>query len=300
MTFSILLGRPRTVRRKTSPVSALDLLKQLIDSIDAMHLISLVGIGLFATWLIRTSLGRKSLVHSRPRRNDMSPIMPFAAFAVWFLGGYALQTVAVTVSSPFGDEAEMLANHVAFCVAAVLTLGVVLPLAQFHFARGLKGFGLSWRTLPRDLGGAVVKLLALWPLVLAAIVVTTKAGRIVEGHDFEMPQHQELEVMTEFPDVYLQVLIVFLAVVIAPVLEETLFRGLFQSVIRSYVNRPWLAIAATSVLFAAVHGQSWHWPALFVLSLGLGYACERSGSLFQPIFMHAFFNGTVIAAALLG
>ena len=35
------------------------------------------------------------------------------------------------------------------------------------------------------------------------------------------------------------------------------------------------------------------------LSMGLGYAYEKSGSLFQSIFMHALFNGEMIAAALL-
>ncbi len=278
----------------------LDALKQLVSSIDAMHVVSLVGIGLFAVWLARTSLGRRSLAQTRPRRNSMSPVTPFIPFGVWFLGIYLLQSIVVTVSGPLGEQDEMLVNHITFCVGAVLTLGLILPLARYHFARGLRGFGLDLRTVGRDLGGAFVKLLGVWPLVLATIVLTTAAGRIVSGQDFEMPQHEELQVMTEFPGLALRVLIVVLAVVIAPLLEETLFRGLLQSVIRSYSGRPWLAIIATSILFAAVHGDQWHWPALFVLALGLGYAYEKSGSLFQPIFMHALFNGTVIASALAG
>ena len=78
-----------------------------------------------------------------------------------------------------------------------------------------------------------------------------------------------------------------------------LFRGLFQTMIRSYLGRPWLAIAITSVLFAFIHADPEHWPALFVLAMGLGYSYEKSGSLFRPIFMHAMFNGLTIVAALL-
>jgi membrane protease YdiL (CAAX protease family) len=47
------------------------------------------------------------------------------------------------------------------------------------------------------------------------------------------------------------------------------------------------------------HPNREHWPALFVLAMGLGYAYEKSGSLFRPIIMHAIFNGIMIAATLL-
>lgn len=281
-------------------MTALDVLRQLVNSIDSTHVINLVGIGLFSAWLLRTSLGRESLVQSKPRRNDMLPVTPFIPFGVWLLGVPAMQSVLLTLSSPVGDEGAALQNNIAFCVVAALTVGLVLPLAGSHFARGLKGFGLDVRTVPRDIGAAFVKLLAVWPLVLATIITTTTVGKLLRGPDFEIPRHQELEVMTEFPDVSLRILAVFLAVVMAPLLEEMLFRGLLQSAIRSYVGRPWLAITVTSILFAVVHADPEHWPALFVLATGLGYAYEKTGSLFQSIFMHAFFNGVVIAGALAG
>ena len=279
-------------------MTALDTLKQLVSSITIVHLTSLVGIGLFATWLIRTSLGRKSLVHSRPRRNSMSPLTAFVPFSVWFLGISLLQSIVVTLTGPVEGEREAVQTNVTFCVGAALTVAVILAFARFHFARGLKGFGFRLRTIPRDFGAALVSLLAVWPLVLAMIVLATAIGKTLRGQDFEMPQHKELELMAEFPGLFSRILIVFLAVVIAPLLEEMLFRGVLQTVIRSYVGRPWFAIVITSILFAMVHENYEHWPALFVLATGLGYLYERSGSLFQPIFMHALFNGVTVAAAL--
>jgi len=94
------------------------------------------------------------------------------------------------------------------------------------------------------------------------------------------------------------VLLVVVAVVVAPVVEEVLFRGLFQTTIRSYVQRPWPAIVLTAMLFAAIHEDQSHWPSLFVLALGLGYAYEKSGSLLRPIFMHAMFNGIAVVTVL--
>lgn len=51
----------------------------------------------------------------------------------------------------------------------------------------------------------------------------------------------------------------------------------------------WLAIILTSMAFAAVHDQ-WTWPIIFVLSLMIGYAYERTGSLWTAITIHAMFN----------
>jgi membrane protease YdiL (CAAX protease family) len=281
-------------------VTALDVLKQLVNSINTSHVVSLIGIGLFSAWLIRTSLGRKSLVQSRPRRNNMLPVEPFIPFILWFLGAQVLLAIMAGLIGPVGAEGEALEANITFCVVGVLTLGLILPLARYRFARGLKGFGLNLGTVARDIGAAFLKLLAVWPLVLATIIVTTTIGRLLQGPSYELPRHQELQVMAEFSSTPLRVLVIAMAVVMAPLLEEMLFRGLLQSVIRSYVNRPWLAIAITSALFALVHADAPHWPALFVLAMGLGYAYERSGSLFQSIFMHAFFNGMVIAASLAG
>jgi membrane protease YdiL (CAAX protease family) len=51
----------------------------------------------------------------------------------------------------------------------------------------------------------------------------------------------------------------------------------------------WLAIVLTSICFALVH-PAWTWPVIFVLSLCLGYAYERTQKLWVPIIIHASFN----------
>ena len=116
-----------------------------------------------------------------------------------------------------------------------------------------------------------------------------------------MQQHQQLEMITEYPQLPLRIMIVFLAVVIGPLLEEMLFRGFVQTAMRSFFNirnSAWPAIAASSVFFAIMHEDRGHWPALFVLGVCLGYSYEKSGSLFRPIFIHIFFNASSVATAL--
>jgi membrane protease YdiL (CAAX protease family) len=51
-------------------------------------------------------------------------------------------------------------------------------------------------------------------------------------------------------------------------------------------------IVMTSLLFAAVHYPQWPAPlGIFVLSLGLGYVAQQSGSLIAAMVMHSLFNG---------
>ncbi|HVL57253.1 MAG TPA: JDVT-CTERM system glutamic-type intramembrane protease [Burkholderiaceae bacterium] len=90
-----------------------------------------------------------------------------------------------------------------------------------------------------------------------------------------------------------------LQLLLAPVWEEVLFRGLLQGRLgrwRAGAAR-WkgitLANALTGAVFAAAHLLA-HPPALapgfFAVSLLLGIARERSGGLALPIALHAAFN----------
>jgi membrane protease YdiL (CAAX protease family) len=105
--------------------------------------------------------------------------------------------------------------------------------------------------------------------------------------------------------------VVITTVIVAPIFEEMLFRGLFQSLIGSMLHglnlrigpvrvrqTAWVAILLSSAFFAFPHMKS-HWPTIFVLGLCLGYAYEKSGSLLRPIFIHMIFNAVNITTALL-
>jgi membrane protease YdiL (CAAX protease family) len=148
---------------------------------------------------------------------------------------------------------------------------------------------------------AIANLLATWPIMMAAITMTMFFAKLFSGQDYQMQRHQQLEMITEYTQLPLRIMIVFVAVIIAPLLEEMLFRGFIQTTIRSFLNTKnsaWPAIAASSVFFAIMHADAGHWPALFILGVCLGYSYEKSGSLFRPIFIHLFFNAYSVMTAL--
>ena len=192
-------------------------------------------------------------------------------------------------------------NHIVMSIGAIVTIAAMMFLAHVHFSRRLKGFGLNIRTIVKDFFMGFVNLLAAWPIMMAAITITTFVAGLIWGADYEMQQHQQLEMITEYTQLPLRIMIVFVAVVIAPLLEEMLFRGFVQTTIRSFFgtrNGAWPAIAASSLFFAIMHENPGHWPALFVLGVCMGYSYEKSGSLFRPIFIHLFFNASSVVIAL--
>jgi len=270
---------------------------EFVGFITLTDVIWLGGVILFGGWLLKTSLGRKALADSVPRRNNMPFYLPFIPFFLWLVAAPLAIFIIREALPDLPDWQNAFIDNLVLCIGAIVTTVVVIFLARVSFARQLKGFGLNAKTIVKDFFAGAVNLLAVWPIVIAMIILTTSLGKLIRGQDYQIQQHEELKLITAYPQLPLRILIIVLAVVIAPVFEEMLFRGLFQSMLRGVVKNAWTAIILISALFALLHPWT-HWPALFALSMCLGYAYEKSGSLLRPIFIHSFFNAITIIAVL--
>jgi membrane protease YdiL (CAAX protease family) len=268
-------------------------------NITLEHFICLPGLAILAYWLLTTSLGRNALKDSIPRRNNMPFYMPFVPLFIWFalasIGGWLMIKIGYQLSN--NQWIGTLLDNLILGFSEIVTIIVMLVLAKLVFVRGLKGFGLGSKTILTDIPAALVNLLSAWPLVLVMVIFTMFVGQYVWGQDYQIQRHEQLNTLTMYHQFFLRVIVIVISVIVVPVFEEMLFRGFFQTMLRSFLQRPWPSIFISSVLFAGTH-QMGHWPALFVLAVCLGYAYEKSGSLWRPIFIHALFNGITIAATL--
>ena len=94
-------------------------------------------------------------------------------------------------------------------------------------------------------------------------------------------------------------IVMLLIVVLAPVVEELIFRGLvFQGVRIRWPLVP--AVLLVGLLFAAFHLDGPHFAPLFVVSAAFAYAYERGGSLWCSIVPHAGLNALWVAVAIFG
>ena len=268
-------------------------------------LIISTGTGFFVVWLLRTFLGKNTLIDSLPRRNDIPIYLPFVMLF------FSLQLVPLTghiILNIAGDLPEwkgIFLYNLIYAIGEIISIIIILVLAWFHFPRRLKGFGLNIRTAFKDFYTAVLNLFTVRPVIIATILVTVYIGQYFSKGQYNMQQHEQLKVITENRQLPLQILVSFIAIFIAPLVEELLFRGLFQTWIRSLLESftqiryaAWVAIIMSSVLFVSAHADTDHWPALLVLAVCLGYSYEKSGSLLRPIFIHAIFNAISIISTL--
>lgn len=252
---------------------------------------------ILAAWLVFEK-GPLALVEARPRRNRIPLYLPFVLLAAW--AGLSLAaTLLITHLLPGTRVVEdEPAVYIALTVVEIVMIVGMIALGVHFFPRGLKGFGLDVRNIPDDLPAAFVNLVAVMPLVWLGVFVVDFLGKQFVGPDFEIRSNEGLDVLTSTPDPLMRLMMLNFVLIVVPVFEEILFRGIVQSTIRRYSRSAWVAVFVTSALFAAMH-PSHHWPAIFILSVGMGYSYERSGSLFRPIFMHVLFNTTNVVAAFL-
>jgi hypothetical protein len=90
-----------------------------------------------------------------------------------------------------------------------------------------------------------------------------------------------------------------LAALLAPVCEETAFRGYVQTTLALRVG-PVRAIAIAALLFAVMHLDPVRFPALVVLGAMFGWLAWRAGSIWPAIAAHAVNNGVAAGLVLAG
>ncbi|TCK25462.1 CPBP family intramembrane glutamic endopeptidase [Pseudonocardia endophytica] len=98
-------------------------------------------------------------------------------------------------------------------------------------------------------------------------------------------------------------LVTAVVVLVAPVCEEILYRGLLWRAVSKHVSNQWVVYLLTTVLFAFAHFELTRTPLLFVVALPLGLARLLTGRLTASIIAHQinnFLPGVALALMLTG
>ena len=160
------------------------------------------------------------------------------------------------------------------------------------FAMPVAIFFILWRMKKRkiplsELGSLEIqsKPLFLSIFLLAAFLLLEEFYFYVLG--IEMPE-SFIEFMLAEP-----ILLGFISVVVvAPIIEEFLFRGFLYSQLRRSFLRDWGAVAVSSLVWTAIHFQYEVGILffLFLFGLFLGYFRIKYNSLLIPVALHALNN----------
>ncbi|MCF7955660.1 MAG: CPBP family intramembrane metalloprotease [Phycisphaerae bacterium] len=256
------------------------------------------GVVILVCWLVRNKFFG-SLDSAPARLNKMRLHTPLIQLLAWVI---LISITGYLARERFGKPLPIQGELALYIGMLAVELGMIcsiLVVAFMNFHGRLEGFGLDFRTFPKDLGWGAVNYVASMPLVLGSIWIIVYAGKAFVGGEFDLPKNDSLELLTKI-HVGFKILVIFSAAFVVPVFEELLFRGLIQSTLRTHLGSPWLAIICTSLVFVVMHGIWQHWLPLMALSVCMGYAYEKSGSILRSICIHVIFNSVTIAGSLLG
>ncbi len=170
------------------------------------------------------------------------------------------------------------AGKAEFLLSELLMFGITLvflKLQKFNVAELIR-----WNPLPRKLWWSLLLL------VTGFVILLDELDRIISIL-IPMPVERidELRSAFIFSTLPEAIWIILGVVIAAPLIEETIFRGIFQGTLERSFN-PTQAVLWTSLIFAIIHFQIWWFIQILLLSVLLGYLCWRSNSIFPAVFIH--------------
>jgi membrane protease YdiL (CAAX protease family) len=151
---------------------------------------------------------------------------------------------------------------------------------------------MRWTDVPLGLAAGLVTQLVLVPVLYAPALWLTDI-------DADELSKEAQDLTDKATDPLGVVLLVVIVVVLAPVIEELFFRGLFQrATYRRFGSA--LAIVFPAVVFGAVHLQPLQFPALVLFGLVAGMLVARFDRLGPAIWAHVGFNAIAVVSLLAG
>ncbi len=245
-------------------------------------LLVFAGLAIYLT-LIRQINARRSLP------TDIAAVAPpprmFGlpeAFLAMALSLFLLLNIVVSFerSAPVHlSSGDLIANF-------LLSLFVVVLIAAVLKLRGIDidaVGGFSKASLKRTISTAIVLLLAAAPLIGVA------EGLTQGFFGGESSKQEIVSLFNSSRTIQERVMIIVLAVVVAPISEEFLFRFFIYGVLRRYFGVA-VGLIFNALLFAAAHTHLPSAAPLFVLGACFTLAYEWSGSILVSMAMHSLFN----------
>lgn len=220
------------------------------------------------------------------QREESVPPVKLVAWAV-LVGTLILLGYAAKAASPGGPAPDVLYRYSTAIAAAVqyaFMLGIVLAISR-GLGRTTLGFRRP-RSWPRALALTLAGLGGIWGSA-ALLNVILKAGQeqglVPDGWDSTRAGAFAANVVV--------------IAVVAPIVEETTYRGLgFAAVASAFGSMA--AIVVTGIAFGLSHGLVVALPVLSLFGMILAALRWRTGSLYPPIILHAVFNATALLAAV--
>jgi membrane protease YdiL (CAAX protease family) len=259
------------------------------------------GLLLLIAWSVFVSVGKLRLrVHAYPRFGAIYA----ETFAVWLLLFVGLSFFLVKI--PAGSIRPLLT-----ALAMLLSLSALAwpVLCGVRWRRVRHDIGLhtgeaAWMELLCGVGCYAAALSLAFAGALVTISVMALQKKVAPGSPVAPPTHPAVNAVVN-ANWWGRLQVIFAAAVAAPIVEETMFRGVLYRHLREAGYR-WGRVASivagtivTSFVFAAIHPQGWLGiPPLMGLATVFTLTREWRGSLLPSMVAHALNNAVATGVAI--
>lgn len=204
------------------------------------------------------------------------------------LVGIALMFILLTLGT-FLIMKQWPHERILLYANAFLTqLSFVFLLWLLKRKRSWKWADFGWRSMSiKRILPKVIKIYSLiWVFNIAYAIILYQNGLIPPDTDV----YTELLGQSTW---YIVLLNIFLAGILAPLVEEILFRGVIFGSLQTYFGK-WTAAVISSIIFAGLHFQLYGLIPRFILGMALVYLFDKYKSLYPSIALHAVNNMVAI------
>ena len=186
-------------------------------------------------------------------------------------------------------------THQLIFGTAGLHVGILLGMAGYRFTFGRRQARLVW-AIPAALKSGVVTFLASMPVIWVVSLLWQGALKLC---GITLKVQESIELLRNTHAVTLRAALLIVAILVAPISEELIFRaGIFRYV-RTRLPR-WIALLLPAVLFATLHLDLGSFVPLVALAVVFSLAYEKTGNIGTTIIAHALFNLNATVLVLAG
>ena len=226
----------------------------------------------------------------------MLSVKPWRAQAVLFfiaaqslcvlIGGMAidlLQKAGVSGFKSLDDFGCILVVTLSFQGATWVLMGFFL---RYHHVDWREELGFKNKNLLRSLLLTLALVVVILP---AAFALQSVSLALMNKIGWTPKDEMAVTLLTNAPTPTAHIYLVLFAVVLAPVAEEFIFRGVLFPFLKQLgmLRTAWIGL---NLFFAFIHGDAAIFLPLFALSVALTWLYEKTDNLLAPMLAHALFN----------
>ena len=224
----------------------------------------------------------------------------YAVAFVWALVGFGLGMVAVRAVTAICKPQ----NTVVQLLLGLLPFQLTTPLAAIIGLRRMAAWKGWRRTVEWDVPKLSFQLAYRTHAILFVLCIVCSfainwlSKTVCDKLGIPFPEQSLIQMAHGNSDVLFWGIAFFSVMVLAPCVEEFIYRQIMFKALEGALRRRWAAVVLTSLCFAAAHGVWPMVPALFALGV-LFQEAKRRGGLRQSILLHSCYNGTMLALVLM-